>query len=96
VHSPMLVVLGTEDDGPKDWLAAGQALQRVLLRARSEEVWASFLCQPLEVPELRDQVGQLCGHPHPQVLLRLGYADAASPTPRRPLRSLLIRQEAAS
>src|SRR5215217_6799502 len=32
--SPVLAVLGTEVDAPPEWLAAGQALARVLLRAR--------------------------------------------------------------
>jgi hypothetical protein len=31
--SPMLAVLGTERDEPADWLAAGQALQRLLVNA---------------------------------------------------------------
>jgi len=92
VHSPMLAVLGTEEDNPAAWLAAGQALQSVLLRARSEGIWASFLCQPLEVPELREQVAGLCNRSHPQVLLRLGYGEEAAPTPRRPVRSLLLKQ----
>jgi nitroreductase len=92
IHSPMLVVIGTDQDAPPAWLAAGQALQRVLLRARSENVWASFLCQPIEVPELRQRIADLCEQPYPQLLLRLGYADPVAPTPRRPARSLLLPQ----
>jgi len=92
LHSPALVVLGTERDDPAAWLAAGQALQAVLLRARSEAVWASFLCQPLEVPELREQVAAMCGQPHPQIILRLGYGEKADPTPRRGIRSVLLPQ----
>jgi nitroreductase len=41
-HSPALAVLGTADDTPDDWLVAGQALARVLLRATQDEVAASF------------------------------------------------------
>jgi nitroreductase len=94
VHSPILAVLGTERDDADSWLSAGQGMQNVLLRARAEDVWASFLCQPLEVPELRDRLASICGRPNPQVVLRLGYADEASPTPRRGVRSLLLHQEA--
>lgn len=47
--SPVLAVLGTEGDTPADWLAAGQALARVLLRAQAEGVSASFVNQPIEV-----------------------------------------------
>ena len=95
LHSPALVVLGTEQDDPAAWLAAGQALQAVLLRARSEEVWASFLCQPLEVPEIREQVAAMCGMPNPQVILRMGYSTTADPTPRRGIRSVLLPQHEA-
>jgi hypothetical protein len=92
VHSPMLVVLGTEADDAPSWLSAGQALQSVLLRARSEDVWASFLCQPIEVPELRNEIASICGRPNPQILLRLGYGEEVPPTPRRSVRSVLLGQ----
>lgn len=92
LHSPALVVLGTEGDDPAAWLAAGQALQSILLHARAEEVWASFLCQPLEVPEIRERVAEMCGHPNPQVILRLGYGEGVVPTPRRGIRQVLLRQ----
>ncbi|MBM3880508.1 MAG: nitroreductase [Verrucomicrobia bacterium] len=91
VHSPVLAVLGTDTEDTLAWLKAGQALENVLLRARTEEVWASFLNQPIEVPELRDQLAALIGRAGcPQVLLRLGYAADASPSPRRFVREVLI------
>ncbi len=83
--SPVLAVLGTEGDTPRDWLAAGQALGRVLLRAAQDEVSASFLNQPIEVAELRAAVGRLAKVGVPQIVLRLGYGPGARPTPRRPL-----------
>ncbi len=83
--SPVLAVLGTEDDTPPEWLAAGQALARVLLRARAEGVWASFLNQPIEVPELRPRLRDAIGQSgFPQLLLRMGYGPEVRPTPRRP------------
>ena len=48
-YSPGLVVLGTDLEGPLAWVCAGQALARVLLRARADEVWASYLNQPIEI-----------------------------------------------
>ena len=51
--SPVLAVLTTPGDEPADWLAAGQALGHVLLRATVEDVVASFLNQPVEVGALR-------------------------------------------
>jgi len=88
--SPVLAVLGTEGDTPADWLAAGQALARILLRARAEGVWASFLNQPIEVPELRPRVREIVGEVgFPQLLLRMGYGREVRPTPRRAIEEVL-------
>lgn len=88
--SPVLAVLGTASDTPRDWIAAGQALQRVLLRAQVEGVAASFLNQPIEVPELRLEVQVLTGYMgFPQMVLRMGYDGKAKPTPRRPVEDVL-------
>lgn len=89
--SPALVVLGTDVDMTYDWLIAGQALARVLLSARSQGVWASFLNQPIEVPELRltlQDVIERVGFP--QLLLRLGYGPEVPYTPRRSVSEVLL------
>lgn len=89
-RSPALVVLGTRGDGVADWLAVGQALQRVLLRACVDDVFASFLNQPIEVPALRGKVRALVGETgQPQVLLRLGYGHPGRPSPRREVGDVL-------
>jgi len=82
--SPMLAVIGTDHDTPRDWLAAGQALARVLLRAQVDGVSASFLNQPIEVEEFRLRLQALVGRlGFPQVLLRLGYGKDIKASPRR-------------
>jgi hypothetical protein len=89
--SPGLVALSTQGDSPRDWIAAGQALASVLLHARAEDFWASFLNQPIESPDLRKQLADALGITgNPQTLLRLGRADAVKPTPRRDLDELWI------
>jgi nitroreductase len=89
--SPVLAILGTPGDTPHDWLTAGLALERVLLRATVDGVAASFLNQPLEVPELRAPVARLVGRDgSPQALLRFGYAEDIKATPRRPIDDVLI------
>ena len=89
--SPVLAVLGTDGDGPRDWVASGQALARVLLRARVEDVWASFLNQPIEVLELRTKLKAVAGHAgFPQAVLRLGFGENVKPTPRREVEEVLI------
>jgi len=84
-RTSLLAVLGTDGDSPRDWLAAGQALGYVLLRARVEGVSASFLNQPIEVEELRPRLASTIGRPaaFPQLLPRLGYAGDRKATPRR-------------
>ena len=89
--SPVLAILGTEGDTPPEWLANGQGLAKVLLRARAEGVWASFLNQPIEVPELRLRLGDAIGQSgFPQLLLRMGYGSDVRPTPRRPAEEVLV------
>lgn len=91
VGSPLLAVLGTNGDTAADWVRAGIALERVLLKARSEDVWASFLNQPLEVPELRPKVAEtLKRNGHPQLILRMGYGPDVKPTPRRNTKEVLL------
>jgi hypothetical protein len=82
--SPVLAVISTERDDETSWLAAGSALGRLLLRARTADVWASFLSQPIEQPDLRGELAELTGGGFPQLLLRLGRSHHhPRPTPRR-------------
>ena len=90
--APLLAVLGTNGDGPGDWLAAGQALQRVLLTACGRGLQASYFNQPVQVAALRPRLQRLAGHPgHPQLLLRLGIPKReAPPSPRRRLEDVIL------
>ncbi len=88
--APLLAVLGTERDEPRDWLLAGQALQRVLLTACKLGLQASFLNQPAQVASLRPKLQGLTGDGFPQIVLRLGYPTTEiAPTSRRPLEEVL-------
>ena len=80
----LIALLTTRYDRLPNWLAAGQALQRLLLHAQARGVEAAFHTQPLEVAELRKQVrtGFTQGA-FPQVLLRLGRDGYAVHSPRR-------------
>lgn len=78
------LVLSTPHDGLRDWLRAGQALERVLLRATTHGVMAAFHTQPLEVPAIRERVRRrFTARQYPQVILRLGRARYSWTTPRR-------------
>ena len=75
IGSPVLAVLGTDADEPLPWIQTGQALARILLQARAQDVWTSFMNQPIEVPELRPKLLQALGRStgFPQLLMRMGY-----------------------
>jgi hypothetical protein len=84
--APILALLSTLGDEPVHWLIAGQSLQMVLLRASADDVHASFVNQPIELPETRRLVADAMGvGGHPQMLLRLGWGVGALCTPRRPV-----------
>lgn len=89
--SPVLAVLLTDNDSARDWLHAGQALARILLRARVEDVWSSFLNQAIELPDLRQKLaGTLDVSGFPQACLRFGFGDDVRPTPRRGVQEVMI------
>ena len=84
LSAPGLALIVTDNDAAADWMAAGQALQRVLLTATIAGVAASFLSAPLEVATTRSRIKAVFGElGYPQVLLRLGYGAARAPIPRR-------------
>jgi hypothetical protein len=90
--SPVLAVLTSDGDTVRDWIAVGQSLARILLLARSEGVWASFLDQPVETPELRTRLRDLINRKgSPQIVLRMGYGTEVKPTPRRTAGEVLMR-----
>jgi len=89
-NAPVVVVLGTDRDDQDDWLACGEALEAVLLRATSIGLTASYLNQVLEVPDLRQRIASLVRpRGRPQLILRLGYGRPEPPTPRRPISDVL-------
>jgi nitroreductase len=91
-ESPVLAVLFTAGDRPGDWLAAGQALQRLLLTGVPLGLQASYLNQPVQVAALRPKLQQLTGRPgYAQLLLRMGTPTQVKPAaPRRPLADVLV------
>ncbi|MER6163134.1 Acg family FMN-binding oxidoreductase [Streptomyces violaceorubidus] len=89
-RTPHLALLGTRGDGPRDWLMAGQALERVLLESTLLGLSTSLTSHPLEERELRllaRDPGSGIGHV--QMVLRLGYGPKGPATPRRPVPDVL-------
>lgn len=91
-QTPLLVALATSGDTPADWLAAGQALQRMLLTAAAEDLSAGYVNQPCQIGgELRQRLAdELGGERSPQAVLRMGkVARPAGATARRPAADVL-------
>ena len=89
-HTPHLVLLGTADDRPVDWLRAGQAMERVLLLATVNGLSTSLTSHVLEWPDLRWVVRDpQTAMGSVQMVLRLGFGPEGPRTPRRPVADVL-------
>jgi nitroreductase len=84
-HSTVMI-LTTEGDTGRDWLTAGQALQRVLLTATWSGLATTPISQPVEAPEIRKRLTRRPA----QMVLRVGYGKTIGRTPRRPLKEVLL------
>lgn len=91
-----VVAICTVDEGPRAWLAAGEVLSELWLRAAHDGLSVVPLSQVVEVAETRRALHHdvLGGLVHPQVLLRLGWQEISRSdlpaTPRRPLADVLL------
>lgn len=77
-------VLATPDDDSAAWLAAGQALQRILLEASAQDLSVALHTQALEEPGLRAFLTHRLGTGHPQMIMRIGAAAHHPPARRLP------------
>ncbi|GGK75144.1 Acg family FMN-binding oxidoreductase [Mangrovihabitans endophyticus] len=87
---PTITVLSTGGDHREQWVAAGQALQRVLLTATWLNLATTPISQPVEIPGLRVLLTDTATDRWAQMVLRLGYGRPAAATPRRPLSEVLL------
>ncbi|HEY9472945.1 MAG TPA: hypothetical protein VIS06_03730 [Mycobacteriales bacterium] len=78
----LLLAVGSTSDDARGWLAAGQALHRLLLTATMRGLVASTLTQVVEVPGLRDSLASALRLPGaPQYVVRIGYPTSDVPHP---------------
>jgi nitroreductase len=81
-----LVLLAATEDGQAAWLRTGEALEHVWLTLTRLGYAASPLTEIVEVPQTHERLRAALGTDlHPQLLLRVGLAPYAPPTPRRPV-----------
>jgi hypothetical protein len=86
-----LLVVETPDDGHRDHLLAGHAVQDTWLTASSRGLVGSVLTQPLHLAEVRAGLIERLGLAgFPQALLRFGYSAGGEPaSPRVPIADLI-------
>jgi nitroreductase len=90
----VVCLLTTPGDGPQDWVHAGHALQRILLKCAAYGVAAALYSQPVEIYWLREVMrAQLADGSYPQLVLRLGIVRQNAISVRRPAASVLFRAE---
>lgn len=88
--SPAVAVLSTETDDKMTWLKAGVVFETLFLMATRMEVRFDLFSQPIALPELRTEMAKILNVKYPQLLIRMGYAEPARHTPRRPVDEVLM------
>jgi hypothetical protein len=92
--TPTIAVLSTITDHRADWVRAGMALERALLVLTRAGVSASFMNQPVELPDVRWLLrSPLTGLGQAQMVLRIGYGQPVPLTPRRPMTDVVVRSD---
>lgn len=88
--SGILVFVAKSDDR-KGWVNAGRAYQRAALQATADGLKHAFINQAVEVPEMRRKLQDLLklGTRRPNLVIRIGYAEALPKSLRRPVREVL-------
>ena len=90
--SPALMVVISEKNDKKSWIGVGRSFERIALTLTTLNIENAHLNQPCEVSQLKNQLQQhlALGSAHPQLLLRIGYAEPLPRSPRRPYQQVLI------
>lgn len=88
--SPAVAVLSTDSDDKLTWIKTGVLFETLFLTATKLDVRFDLFSQPIGIPELRQEMAQILKVKYPQILIRMGYADPAKHTPRRPVEEVLI------
>jgi hypothetical protein len=93
-ESASALLLVTAEDDRVSLIRAGEALELLLLTVADVGLQYSFLNQPVEVEELREQIRALAGASQPaQLLIRIGSAPPVEEAmPRRPLEHVVASE----
>ncbi len=92
IAAPAIAVIGSGADRPEAWVRTGEALSAVTLEATASGLAHAYLNQVVQAPGIRNELRALVPDlPHPQLVLRLGFASPTPhSTPRRPLDEVIV------
>lgn len=80
----------TGNDTISEWIKVGRCLERFLLTAETLGIACAYMNQPCEVPSIRNILKETLNlNEQPQIIVRLGYAERAKKSHRRPLSAFL-------
>jgi hypothetical protein len=90
--SSALAVLVAERDAPDAWIETGRVVQRLTLKASVLGLKHAYINQPIEDRALRPEFARWLGldSRHPLLMLRIGRAEPAAYSLRRPIEDILI------
>jgi nitroreductase len=94
--APVIAFVATSTDDRETRVKAGQAFERLFLKATSEDIAVHPMNQILQVPELKDELTELLSpaDTNLQLMFRLGYAPPEDGRrPRKPVESVLREPE---
>ncbi len=86
-----IAVFAAAGEDREHWVAVGQACQRFALQATALGLKHAFINQPVEVAELRPELGALVGLPdrRPDIVMRFGYGPTLPYSSRRPVDAVI-------
>jgi hypothetical protein len=88
-----IAVFTSERNDRTHWVAAGRACQRFALQATSLGLKYAFINQPVEVPNLRDELSSHLGlgGRRPDIIVRFGHGPELPKSLRRPPEQLILQ-----
>jgi nitroreductase len=90
---PLIAVLLTESNTPREQLAAGESMMRMMLQAERAGLASCPLSQAVDLAAFRARVQTLMGWTgYPQMMLRIGYPPPGNPAPGRSPRRAVADQ----
>jgi hypothetical protein len=98
LSSPVFAVFVGNRADKDHWIRVGRSFQRLALMATSLGIRHAHVNQPIEVPAARDKFATWLGiaGQRPDLVIRLGYADAMPMSLRRPVNDVLVPREVRS